>query len=93
MAIVIVHEGSDWNADLYEQAMERVLPDPNNLPDGMVIHAASPGESGGWRVIDVWESEGQWESFRDGTLMPGMQEMNAPPFESKVTEAHNVMKA
>jgi hypothetical protein len=90
MAIVIVHEGADWNQDLYDKTMERVIPDPNNLPDGLLAHVASQEESG-WRVIDIWESEGQWEAFRDGTLAPAVQE--APPFDSKISEAHNVLKA
>jgi hypothetical protein len=90
MAVVIVHEGTDWNAELYDKLIGQVIPDPDNLPDGMLAHAASPGEPG-WRVVDIWESEGQWESFRDGTVMPAAQEMGAPPFDSKVTEAHNVL--
>ena len=91
MAVVIVHEGADWNAELYDRLIGKVIPDPNNLPDGMLAHGASQGESGGWRVVDIWESEGQWESFRDGTVVPAAQEIDAPPFDSKVTEAHNVL--
>jgi hypothetical protein len=34
MAILIVHQGADWNQDLYDRTMERVIPDPSNPPKG-----------------------------------------------------------
>jgi hypothetical protein len=89
MAILIVHQGSDWNQDLYDQARERVIPDPSNPPDGLVAHFGGPDPNGGWRVAEVWESEAEWERFRDGTLIPEMQAMQAPPFDSNVGELHN----
>ena len=89
MAILIIHQGADWNAQLYDETIERVIPDPSNPPDGMLAHAAGPDPSGGWRVTDIWESESQWESFRDGTLVPAVQELQAPPFDTVVGELHN----
>ena|ERR671925_200897 len=88
MAIMIVHQGGDWNADLYEQTMDRVIPDPSNPPDGLVAHFGGPDPNGGWRVCDVWESEADWERFRDGTLGPAAQEMGMPSFTSDVGELH-----
>jgi hypothetical protein len=88
MAIMIIHQGADWNADHYDQMMERIIPDPSNPPDGMVAHFGGPDPSGGWRVTDVWESEADWERFRDEILGPAAQEMNAPPFDSEIGELH-----
>jgi hypothetical protein len=89
MAILIVHQGADWNQELYDQAIERVIPDPSDPPQGMVASFAAPGESGGWRVVDIWDSQGDWERFRDETLIPAVQEMQAPPFGSEISELHN----
>jgi hypothetical protein len=89
MAIMIVHQGADWNQELYDQTMERVIPDPSNPPDGLVAHFGAPGDAGGWRVCDIWESQEQWDSFREETLIPAVQEMQAPPFDSEITELHN----
>ena len=89
MAILIIHQGADWNQELYDQAMERVIPDQSNPPEGMVASFAAPGENGGWRVVDIWESEADWESFRNGTLIPGIQEMQGPPFSSEISQLHN----
>jgi hypothetical protein len=89
MAIMIVHQGADWNQDLYEQTMERVIPDPSNPPQGLLAHFGGADPNGGWRVADVWDSEADWERFRDETLIPVAQEIQAPPFDSAVGELHN----
>ena len=90
MAVVVVNTGSDWTLELYDQVIAKVIPDPDNLPAGMKSHAASMSGSG-LRVIDVWESEDAWNSFREETVIPAAQEIGAPPFDSEVTEAHNVL--
>lgn len=89
MAILIVHQGADWNAELYDQSIQRVIPDPSNPPQGLVATFGAPGEHGGWRVVDVWESQADWESFRDDTLIPVVQEIQAPPFSSEISELHS----
>lgn len=93
MAILIVHQGADWNQDLYDRTMERVIPDPSNPPDGMLAHFAGPGQNGGWKVADIWESEAQWERFRDETLIPAVQEIQAPGFDTDIGELHNKIVA
>ena len=89
MAIMIVHQGADWNQDLYDRTMARVIPDPSNPPDGLIAHFGGPSQGGGWQVADIWESEGHWERFRDGTLIPVAQEIQAPPFDSDIGRLHN----
>ena len=89
MAILIAHQGADWNAELYDQCIQSAIPDQSNPPEGLVASFAAPGERGGWRVVDVWESQADWESFRDDTLIPVVQEMQAPGFDSEISELHN----
>jgi hypothetical protein len=89
MALMIIHQGADWNEELYDKTIERVIPDPSNPPDGMIAHFAAPGENGGWRVVDIWESEADWERFRDETLVPAVREIQGPPFDSEISELHN----
>jgi hypothetical protein len=89
MAILIVHSGSDWDQEKYDRLIEQIIPDPSNPPDGMIAHCAGPSQGGGWRVTDVWESEGQWERFRDEKVIPVAQEQQAPPFDSDIGELHN----
>jgi quinol monooxygenase YgiN len=42
--------------------------------DGMVAHVSGPVD-GGWRIIDVWESEEHLARFRDQHLFPAFQQV------------------
>jgi hypothetical protein len=42
------------------------------LPDGLIVHVAGAVEEG-FRVINVWESQEQYERFRDIQLLPAME--------------------
>jgi hypothetical protein len=72
MAVVIVNEIEGGNEDFYEQVNPKVMPG-GNLPDGCQLHIAGPVENG-WRVITVWDSEDQFQQFRDETLIPAIRE-------------------
>ena len=88
MAVQIIHKGSDWNQDLYDKTFERAVPDRSSPPAGMLVHVAAP-LNGGWCVTEVWESEQAWESFRDGTLVQVVQEIQGPPFDTEINQVHN----
>jgi hypothetical protein len=72
MAVVIVNEIEGGSQDFYEQVNPKVMPD-GNLPDGCQLHIAGPMENG-WRVITVWDSEGEFQQFRDEKLIPAIRE-------------------
>lgn len=71
MAVVIVNEIEGGNQDFYEQVNPKVMPD--GLPDGCQAHIAGPVQNG-WRVITVWDSEEQFQQFRDEKLIPAIRE-------------------
>jgi hypothetical protein len=72
MAVVIVNEIEGGTQDLYDQVNPKVMPE-GKLPDGCQVHIAGPVASG-WRVISVWDSEEQFQQFRDETLIPALRE-------------------
>ena len=43
----------------------------NVAPDGLLVHVAGEFE-GDLQVIEVWDSQQQYERFRDGQLIPAM---------------------
>ncbi len=54
MAIAQVHEVSGMTKEMYEQGMAQLgLTGP---PPGSLVHMSGPME-GGWRIIEVWESD------------------------------------
>ncbi len=69
-----------------------------NPPEGLIVHTATE-TAGGVRVVDIWESQAQFEKFRDDRLMAGLQkvaaerglEMSGPP-EPTFEEAFDVVK-
>lgn len=44
---------------------------PAEAPAGLIAHIALKRD-GGLRYVDVWETEGQWQSFRDEHVEPAV---------------------
>jgi hypothetical protein len=73
MAYAIVHHFPGGTEEQYEASLATVHPSRDTLPDGQIFHAAGPSD-GGWTIFAVHDSKESWERFRDGMLMPVMQE-------------------
>ena len=73
MAYTIVHHFPGGTKEQYEASIAAVHPSKDTLPQGQIFHAAGPW-AGGWSVVAVHESKESWEQFRDGILMPKMQQ-------------------
>jgi hypothetical protein len=74
MAVVIVNDIEGGSQDLYDQVNPKVMGD--GLPDGCQVHIAGPTENG-WRVITVWDSDEQFQQFRDEKLLPALREVGS----------------
>ena len=72
MAVVVVNEIEGGSQELYDQVNPKVMPD-DKLPEGCQAHIAGPIDNG-WRVITVWESDEQFQQFRDEKLIPALKE-------------------
>ena len=94
MPVVIVHEG--LTQQQYDEVVRKLsgknrMEAPADWPaKGLLVHAAGQGE-GGFRVVDVWESEDAFSRFSD-SLVPILQEMGieTPP---EVYPAHTFVSA
>ena len=95
MAYAVVHHFAGGTQEQYEASLAAVHPEGGRgLPEGQTFHAAGPS-AGGWSIIAVHDSKESWERFRDGTLMPRMQEgidggLPGPP-EETVIDLYRVM--
>ena len=95
MAYAIVHHFAGGTKEQYEAGVAAVHPSRDTLPEGQIYHAAGPS-AGGWTVIAIHDSRESWERFRDGILMPRMQEgipgsFSGPPQETAF-EVHNLQE-
>jgi len=77
--VVLVHQGAGLTKESYEETVRRVsggsaLSSPSDWPvEGLLVHAAGEAE-GGFRIVDVWESEEAATRFAE-TLDPIVQEI------------------
>jgi hypothetical protein len=97
MAVVLVHQGQGLTREAYEETVRRVsggksqLESPADWPvEGLLSHAAGEGE-GGFRVVDVWESEDAARRFGE-KLMPILQEVGVEA-QPEIYEAHTFVSA
>jgi hypothetical protein len=97
VAVVIVHQGPGLTQESHEETVRRVtggktrLESPSDWPaEGLLVHTAGEAE-GGFRIVDVWESEEAVQRFGDA-LMPVLQELGIEaPLE--VYPAHTFVSA
>ena len=85
MAYGIVHMFPGGTKEQYEASIAAVHPGKATLPKGQIFHAAGPS-AGGWTIVAIHDSKASWEQFRDGTLMPRLQQgieggFSTPPHE------------
>jgi len=62
-------------------------------PAGGILHVAGPSPTGGWRVIEVWESEEDANRFFNERLKPAFEAVGVPgpPPQPQVWPVHNYM--
>ena len=97
MAVVLVHQGPGLTKESYEEAVRRLtggktsLESPADWPvEGLLVHAAGEAD-GGFRVVDVWESEDAVRRFGE-TLGPLLQELGVEA-EPELYPAHTFVSA
>lgn len=96
MPIVLVHQGAGLTKESYEEAVRRLsgktrLESSADWPvEGLLSHAAGEAE-GGFRVVDVWESEEAARKFGE-TLVPILQEVGVEA-QPEMYPAHTFVSA
>jgi hypothetical protein len=91
MAIAMMVDNPAGSQEVYESIRARLGLDK---PAGGIFHLAGPSPNGGWRVIEVWESQEAAEDFLQNRFMPALQELGieGPPPPREFWPVHNAMK-
>ena len=69
MTIIQIHELPGMTREQYEQAMREL--NLSGPPPGSHLHAGGP-MAGGWRIVEVWESEEAANTFYSSDLFQQM---------------------
>jgi hypothetical protein len=76
MAVAMMVDNPEGSQEIYDSVRERI---GLEKPAGGIFHAAGPSPNGGWRVIEVWESEEDAKAFVTERLLPAFDALGAPP--------------
>jgi hypothetical protein len=100
MTIVMIQEfpvsEDDRSTANYDGISER-LKAHDDPPRGLIVHTAGFTGQGSFRIADVWESEQDWQSFRDGRLAEALKPVlesgeGTPPSTEYTYELHDLIK-
>lgn len=89
MAVAMMVDNPEGSQEIYDQVREQV---GLERPAGGIFHAAGPSPNGGWRVLEVFESEEDARRFAKERLLPAFEAVGAPaPPPPEVWPLHNHM--
>jgi hypothetical protein len=89
MAIAMMVDNPEGSQEGYNAVREKL---GLEKPAGGIFHVAGPSPNGGWRVIEVWESEEDAKRFVQERLMPAFKAVGTPlPPPPQFWPVHNYM--
>lgn len=90
MPVAMVMEAPGMDAAAYDAVTEKLDWKNSPFPQGFVSHYAGP-TANGWMVVDVWESQADFERFAQERLLPAMEAAfgQAPDLQPRFIPIHN----
>ena len=73
MPVLMIGEVPNLSEEAYGEMSGQLLPSLR-ASKGFISHAGGPSPSGGWRVVEFWESEEDGQKWFDENVKP-----NLPP--------------
>lgn len=87
MSVVMVIDNPNGSQEMYETVVSGMT-----LPAGGRVHAGGPRPGGGWRVMEVWDSEQDARRFLREVFGPALRAAGAPgpPPEPEFWPLHRI---
>lgn len=73
MPVLLIAEVPDLTEEVYAGIAGQMTP-LIRAAKGFISHAGGPGPAGGWRIVEIWESERDGRNWFDDNIKP-----NLPP--------------
>ena len=90
MATAYLFEIAGGTQAMYDEAIKKLEAVGAGAPKGRTYHVAGPTDNG-WRVVDVWDSQADWDAFMQGSLAAIMKEVGMPMPAISPFPAHNII--
>jgi hypothetical protein len=90
MAVAVTVDIAGGTEQQYEQVIATVFPE-GKLPEGWLMHVAGPSENG-WRVVNVVQSQEQFEAFARERLLPATQAVGDPTPQLTFFPVHRLIR-
>lgn len=91
MTFVRMYDNPDVTQEQYDAASQQVGVTADNMPEGAVLHAAGAGPNGGWRVIEIWESEDAARKFDEERVEPVLNAVGIKRPDPETWQLHNLV--
>lgn len=87
MTIAMLVDNPNGSRELYEELLRQL---DLREPPGGIVHVAGPSPNGGWRVIELWESQEDAELFLKEKFAPALRAAGAegPPPRAEFWPVH-----
>lgn len=91
MPVAMMIDNPDGSEQMYEKIRAHLGFDK---PLGGILHIAGPSPNGGWRVIEIWESEEEAKRFLQERFAPALKAVgfSGQPPQPQFWRVHNYMK-
>ena len=94
MAVAIIMDFAGGTLEQYDQIIEKMGLEPGGgTPDGALFHWVTETPDG-LRVVDVWETQEQFDKFAEEQIGPYSREVGVTePPQTTVHQVHNHLAA
>ena len=91
MAVAMLVDSPECSPEAYQTVRLRL---GSRKPAGGIFHIAGPSPKGGWRVVEVWESEEEAHRFFHDRFVPTLRALGieGPPPQPEFWPVHKAMK-
>lgn len=91
MSFARMFNNPNLKKEQYDATREKMGVSEDNMPEGGIVHIAGEAADGGWRVIEVWESEEHARAW-DEKLEPVLAERGIRRPVPETWQVHNLLK-
>jgi hypothetical protein len=90
MAFVRMFDNPNVTKEQYDAASKQIGA-ADNMPEGGILHVAGEGPDGGWRVLEIWETEEAARKFDEERVEPVLRQVGVQRPAPSVWQVHNLL--